>query len=83
MPAYEYQCDSCDNRFEARQKMSEPALDMCPRCRGHVRRLISGGAGAISKGSSPASSYMQPQCDFEGGCCGGGCAQANGSACEV
>jgi putative FmdB family regulatory protein len=83
MPAYEYQCDSCDNRFEARQKMSEPALDLCPRCAGHVRRLISGGAGAISKGGSAAASYTQPQCNFEGGCCGGGCAQANGSACEV
>jgi putative FmdB family regulatory protein len=83
MPAYEYQCESCDNRFEVRQKMSEPALDFCPRCNGHVRKLISGGAGAITRGSSPRSGYTQPQCNLEGGCCGGVCSQANGSPCEL
>ena len=32
MPIYEYQCQSCDNRLEALQKISDaPKLD-CPAC---------------------------------------------------
>jgi putative FmdB family regulatory protein len=61
MPAYEYLCDSCDTRFEKRQKMSDEVLESCPACGGHVKRLISGGAGAITKGASQ-SSYAPPQC---------------------
>jgi putative FmdB family regulatory protein len=52
MPAYEYQCQSCNNHFERRQKMSDPEVDACPACGGAVRRLISGGAGVIAKGAS-------------------------------
>ncbi len=81
MPAYEYQCDSCDIRFETRQKMSEKAIEACPQCGGHVKRLISGGAGAITKSASSASSYAQPQCGLGGPCCGQAC-MGDGSACE-
>ena len=66
MPAYEYQCNTCDVHFEQRQKMSENALETCPDCGGPVRRLISGGAGAITRGSSNASSYAPPQCGMGG-----------------
>jgi putative FmdB family regulatory protein len=54
MPAYEYQCQSCNNHFERRQKMSDPEVNACPVCGGAVRRLISGGAGVIAKGGSSA-----------------------------
>ncbi len=82
MPAYEYQCDTCEGHFERRQKMSEKALETCPQCGGHVRRLISGGAGAITKSSSQASSYAPPQCGMGGGpCCGGAC-MADEATCE-
>jgi putative FmdB family regulatory protein len=81
MPAYEYQCDSCDVRFETRQKMSEKAIEICPQCGGQVKRLISGGAGAITKGASSASSYSQPQCGLGGPCCGQAC-MGSESACE-
>jgi putative FmdB family regulatory protein len=81
MPAYEYLCDSCDTRFEKRQKMSDEALEVCPACGGHVNRLISGGAGAITRGSSQ-SSYVAPQCGLGGPCCGGQACMGNGSPCE-
>lgn len=81
MPAYEYKCDGCETHFETRQKMSEKALETCPQCGGHVQRLISGGAGAITRGSSHASAYAQPQCGLGGGCCGEAC-MGNGSPCE-
>jgi len=68
LPAYEYLCDECACRFETRQKMSDAAIDRCPECGGHVKRLISGGAGAITKG---ASQRVEPVC-ASGTCCGGG-----------
>jgi putative FmdB family regulatory protein len=73
MPAYEYRCDACEVHFEQRQKMSESALENCPQCGGHVKRLISGGAGAITKSGSPASSYAPASCGMGGPCCGGVC----------
>jgi putative FmdB family regulatory protein len=54
MPAYEYLCDACATHFEKRQKMSDAAIELCPECGGHVHRLISGGAGAITKGAASA-----------------------------
>ena len=56
MPAYEYQCDACAKHFEIRQKMSDPVLESCPECGQSLRRLISGGAGAITRGAHSASS---------------------------
>jgi putative FmdB family regulatory protein len=51
MPRYEYQCKQCGFRFERRQAVTEAPLEECPECGGPVRRLISGGAGLIVKGS--------------------------------
>ena len=52
MPTYEYECTSCDHRFDAFHGMTEPVLRKCPKCsRPRLRRLISGGAGVIFKGS--------------------------------
>ena len=71
MPAYEYLCQECSCRFERRQKMSDAAVEECPECGGHVKRLISGGAGAITK-SARQQTAPTPPC-ASGGCCGGMC----------
>lgn len=80
MPAYEYCCRECGGHFERRQKMSEPEITSCPSCGGSVKRLISGGAGAITRGTSASAA---PACGM-GACempakmgCGGGCACAH------
>jgi putative FmdB family regulatory protein len=45
MPTYEYQCFSCNHTFEAVQKISEDALDTCPKCSAkEVKRLLSASA---------------------------------------
>ena len=77
MPAYEYLCDTCGLRFEMRQKMSDAAIESCPQCMGNVRRLISGGAGAICKGSS-----QQVACGAGGPCCGQSAVCADGMFCK-
>lgn len=41
MPLYEYQCDRCDQRFEAIRKFSDPPVEKCPSCGGTVRKLFS------------------------------------------
>ena len=44
MPIYEYQCQSCGNRSEAMQRMSEPPLETCEDCGGDLKKLISASA---------------------------------------
>jgi putative FmdB family regulatory protein len=79
MPAYEYECCACGGHFERRQKMSDPEVEDCPGCGGPVKRLISGGAGAITKAGSAAAA---PACGM-GACempkmgCGAGCGCAH------
>lgn len=51
MPTYEYECTKCEHRFELEQRISDPPRKRCPKCRGKVMRLISGGGGIILKGS--------------------------------
>jgi putative FmdB family regulatory protein len=41
MPLYEYECDACAHRFERIQKFSDPLADTCPKCGGHVHKLLS------------------------------------------
>jgi|SRR5688572_24767820 len=72
MPLYEYQCDACAHRFEVIQKFADPPIDVCPKCGGAVKKLLSSPAiqfkgtgwyitdyarsGKSEGGSSPASS---------------------------
>lgn len=41
VPIYEYECNKCGHRFEAVQKVSDPPLTKCEKCKGKVERLIS------------------------------------------
>ena len=40
MPIYEYRCEHCGD-FEEMQRITDPPLVRCPKCRRKVRRLIS------------------------------------------
>lgn len=59
MPTYHYVCSKCDHEFELFQPMTAEPLEVCPRekCgrkrwgKGQVKRVLSGGAGLIFKGS--------------------------------
>lgn len=50
MPTYEYQC-TAGHTFEAFQKISERPKSKCPICGKPAKRLITGGAGLVFKGS--------------------------------
>jgi putative FmdB family regulatory protein len=51
MPTYDYQCRKCGHRFEQFQSITAAPVKSCPKCKGKVARLLSGGAGIIFKGS--------------------------------
>ena len=41
MPVYEYQCSGCGHIEEVFQKISESPLEVCPRCNGKLKKIIS------------------------------------------
>jgi putative FmdB family regulatory protein len=51
MPTYEYQCEGCLHRFEVFQSIKALPIEICPKCRAKVRRIISGGSALIFKGT--------------------------------
>ncbi|MEE3054122.1 MAG: zinc ribbon domain-containing protein [Planctomycetota bacterium] len=52
MPTYEYRCQECGDTFEFLQSFSDSPKRKCPACGRHrLKKLISGGAGLIFKGS--------------------------------
>lgn len=61
MPTYEYECTKCGHTFDEFQKITDKPLARCPKCGAPVRRLISGGAGLIFKGSGfYVTDYKRP-----------------------
>ena len=58
MPTYEYACAACQHHWEELQKISEPALDTCPKCgEKRAQRLISGGSFILKGGGWYADLY--------------------------
>ncbi len=68
MPVYEYKCASCAYVFEVHHAMNEKPAVSCPECKGSAKRIISGGAGFIMKGSHQKDRSIQ--CGREKTCCG-------------
>ena len=49
MPIYEYQCDKCEHKLEALQKISDEPLKLCPECgKQSLRKLVSAAAFRLS-----------------------------------
>ena len=51
MPTYEYQCPSGHVFEKFSPTMTSPRSTACPKCGKRAKRLISGGAGLVFKGS--------------------------------
>jgi len=51
MPTYEYECLACKHKFEILQSITAKPKTKCPECGKKLRKLISGSAGFIFKGS--------------------------------
>ena len=74
MPLYEYQCKSCNNTFELRQKFSDPPASACPACGGEVEKLISQSGFALKGqgwyGDGYGNSKPDAPCKSGGSCAG-------------
>ena len=51
MPTYQYKCPHCEHEFEEFQSITEDPVKKCPQCGKKPRRIITGGAGFLLKGS--------------------------------
>ena len=73
MPLYEYQCQSCKERSEILQKISDPPYSHCPKCGGEMKKLLSSpaiqfkGSGFYKTdySSKPASSESKSESKSE------------------
>jgi putative FmdB family regulatory protein len=75
MPTYQYECTQCGHQFEAKQSIKDDPLKACPKCRGAVERVVTGGSGFILKGAGfYKNDYrrdpFKPRCGQEAPCCG-------------
>ena len=41
MPIYEYLCEKCGSHIEVIQKISDPPLKRCTKCRGKLEKTVS------------------------------------------
>jgi putative FmdB family regulatory protein len=76
MPTYEYACAECGNQWEEVQKITEPAVEVCPKChKKSAHRQISGGNFILKGGgwysdlysSSPKKADTKDSSDSSGG----------------
>jgi putative FmdB family regulatory protein len=51
VPTYDYRCPKCGHRLEIFHGIKDETPRRCPKCRGRLRRVPSGGAGVLFRGS--------------------------------
>src|SRR5574341_794578 len=61
VPIYEYECESCHNRFELMQKFSDKPLKKCVRCGGPVHKLLSAPALVFKGTGWYVTDYASPE----------------------
>jgi putative FmdB family regulatory protein len=63
MPTYEYACAACGHEWDQVQRITEPPVELCPKCaKSAAHRLISGGTNFILKGGGWYSDlYASPK----------------------
>ena len=66
MPTYEYRCEQCGD-FEQSQRITEPPLERCPKCRRKVRRLISNTSFQLKGGGWYVTDYARSGGGGDGG----------------
>jgi putative FmdB family regulatory protein len=66
MPLYEYQCESCEHRFERIQKFSDPPIETCPSCGGRVKKLPSSPAIQFKGSGWYITDYAKKSASGEG-----------------
>ena len=61
VPIYEYECESCDERFELMQKFSDKPVKKCPKCGGAVHKMLSAPALLFKGTGWYVTDYASPE----------------------
>ena len=76
MPAYTYQCETCEDVFDVRRSMTDDSPVVCTSCAGSRVRQVYYAPAMVGRASSASPSQASAANDaYMGG--GGGC----GSSC--
>ncbi len=59
MPIYEYVCEKCGSHVEVMQKISDPPLKRCQKCRGKLGKVVSRTSFQLKGGGWYASDYSR------------------------
>jgi putative FmdB family regulatory protein len=65
MPLYEYLCDACHEQTEVLQRFAEAPLEICPRCGGKLRKLLSAPAFQFKGSGWYVSDYARKSAGSE------------------
>ena len=61
MPTYGYKCKACEHSFEVLQRISDDPIQVCPKCKGKVVRMLYP-VGIVFKGSGfHINDYRKPE----------------------
>jgi putative FmdB family regulatory protein len=64
MPTYEYLCRACDHEFEREQRITDPKVRTCPKCKKRrVERLISQTSFVLKGGGWHSDLYSSAKGD--------------------
>ncbi len=61
VPIYEYECESCQHRFEVIQKFSDKPLKKCSQCGGPIHRVLSPPALMFKGSGWYVTDYAKPE----------------------
>lgn len=61
VPIYEYECESCAERFELMQKFSDKPVKKCPKCGGSVHKVLSAPALLFKGTGWYVTDYASPE----------------------
>jgi putative FmdB family regulatory protein len=68
MPIFEFECESCQHRFEELRRASDTTLPECPVCRAEkVKKLVSAGAIRANGAAAGSADFSAPSCSVGGG----------------
>lgn len=82
MPTYDYQCGKCGIEFEREQRITEPPVKTCPKCKSRqVKRLLSAPGFILKGGGWYADGYGSKGKKSSGGSSeSGGSSDSSGSS---
>ena len=72
LPAYDYKCNSCGNRFEERQSFYDDPIAFCPKCDSQASRqfvavpIVFKGSGFYVNDYGKGSSYTSTKSETNG-----------------